>query len=122
MTEAGAAAQPRVFMLSPYPPMRGGIAVYGGQLAARLRANGDAVIVASPEPSSADCVLDVRRRGAGIELARLVKRFDRVVIQFQPEMLGDPGTSRFNRGWALLRLAAGIRAAPRKELYVHEVD
>ena len=122
MTEAGAAAQPRVFMLSPYPPMRGGIAVYGGQLAARLRANGDAVIVASPEPSSADCVLDVRRRGAGIELARLVQRFDRVVIQFQPEMLGDPGTSRFNRGWALLRLAAGIRAAPRSELYVHEVD
>ncbi len=122
MTELDAAAQTRVLMLTPYPPMHGGIAVYAGQLAARLRANGDAVVVASPEPSSADCVLNVRRRGAGIELARLVRRFDSFVIQFQPEMLGDPGASRFKRGRALLRLAAAIRAAPRSELYVHEVD
>lgn len=109
-------------MLSPYPPMRGGIAVYGGQAAAHLRRRGDDVVVASPEPSDASYVLDIRAKGAGLRLARLARRFDRLVVQFQPEMLGDPGATRFARGRALLRLAAGLRAARSAEIYVHEVD
>jgi glycosyltransferase involved in cell wall biosynthesis len=112
----------RVLVLSPYPPMRGGIAAYAGQAVEHLRSQGDDVVVASPEPSDAEYVLDVRKRGAGLELARLVRRFDRVVVQFQPEMLGDPGTTRVARGRSLLRLTAGLRAARSAELYVHEVD
>jgi glycosyltransferase involved in cell wall biosynthesis len=102
--------------------MRGGIAVYGGQAVEHLRSQGDEVVVASPEPSDAEYVLDVRKRGSGLRLARLVRGFDRLVVQFQPEMLGDPGTTRIARGRALLRLAAGLRAARNAELCVHEVD
>jgi glycosyltransferase involved in cell wall biosynthesis len=112
----------RVLVLSPYPPMRGGIAAYGGQAVEHLRSEGAEVVVASPEPSDAEYVLDVRQRGTGRRLARLARQFDRLVVQFQPEMLGAPGSGRVARGRALLRLAAGLRASHSAELYVHEVD
>ena len=112
----------RVLMLTPYPPMRGGIASYGGQAVEHLRGQGHEVAVASPEPSDAEYVLDVRERGSGRSLRKLVRGFDRLVVQFQPELLGDPGSGRAARGWALLRLTAGVRAARSVELYVHEVD
>jgi glycosyltransferase involved in cell wall biosynthesis len=111
----------RVLMLSPYPPMRGGIAVYAGQMVESLRAEGHEVTVASPERSDADRVLDVSRRGVGLRLAVLAHRFDRLIVQFQPEMLGPPGAPR--RRWAVsfLRLAAGMFSAPSCEVCIHEV-
>jgi glycosyltransferase involved in cell wall biosynthesis len=112
----------RVLVLTPYPPMRGGIAAYGGQAVDHLRSRGDEVSVASPEPSDAEYEVDVRKRGAGLALAQLARRFDRLIVQFQPEMLGDPGTTRLVRGRALLRLAVGLWAARSSELYVHEID
>ena len=111
----------RVLMVSPYPPMTGGIAVYGAQVAANLREQGHEVTVASPEPSDAEYVIDVTRRGAGRALARLAKRCDRLVVQFQPEMLGAPDSSRVARLRSLLRAGWGLRAAPSLEMYVHEV-
>jgi glycosyltransferase involved in cell wall biosynthesis len=111
----------RVLMLSPYPPMRGGIAVYADQMVESLRAEGHQVTVASSERSDAERVLDVAKRGAGWRLALLARRFDRLIVQFQPEMLGPPGAPR--RIWvrSLLRLAAGMRSAPSCEVYLHEV-
>jgi glycosyltransferase involved in cell wall biosynthesis len=109
-------------MLSPYPPMRGGISAYADQAAAGLRAEGHQVVVASPVPSHADRVLDVTKRGAGLRLALLARRFDRVVVQFQPEMLGAPGTPRRTRASSLLRLAVGMWSARSCEVCVHEVD
>ncbi len=110
-------------MVSWYPPMRGGIARYAEQLVASLRAEGDEVAVASPVAfEEVDHVLDLTMPGAGWRLARQARRYDRLVIQFQPEMLGAPGTSRVARARALLRLAAGLRAARSAELCVHEVD
>lgn len=112
----------RLLMLSPYPPMRGGIAVYAGQMVQRLRDEGQEVTVASPVPSDAEFVLDIKVRGSGLRLARLARRFDRLIVQFQPEMLADPDTPRRVRARSLLRLAAGLRTASSAELYVHEVD
>jgi glycosyltransferase involved in cell wall biosynthesis len=112
----------RVLMLSPYPPMRGGISAYAGQAADALRAEGHEVVVASPVRSDADLVLDITKRGAGRRLARIARRFDRLVVQFQPEMLGDPGTPRRTRAGSLLRLAAGMFSAPSCEVCIHEVD
>ena len=112
----------RVLMLSPYPPMRGGIAAYAGQMAQRLHDEGQEVTVVSPEPSDADLVLDMKVRGSGVKLARLANRFDRLIVQFQPEMLADPGTARRVRARSLLRLGVGLWRAPSAELYVHEVD
>lgn len=112
----------RVLMLSPFPPMRGGIAVYAGQMVEQLRDEGQDVTVVSPEPSDADLVLDIKARGSGLKLARLARRFDRLIVQFQPEMLADPDTPRRVRARSLLRLGAGLWRAPSAELYVHEVD
>lgn len=112
----------RVLMLTSYPPMRGGIAAYSAQSVVALRRDGHEVVVASPEPSDADRVIDVRRRGAGFRLARLARQCERLVVQFQPEMLGAPGTSARGRAQALLRLAAGLWAAPSSEVCVHEMD
>jgi glycosyltransferase involved in cell wall biosynthesis len=109
-------------MLSFYPPMRGGISAYAGQAATRLREQGHEVTVASPEPSDAEHVLDLSRRGAGVALARLARRFDRLLVQFHPELLGRPGSSRVALSLGLLRLAAGLRAARSSELCIHEMS
>jgi glycosyltransferase involved in cell wall biosynthesis len=111
----------RVLMLSPYPPMRGGISAYADQAAEALRVEGHEVVVASPERSDADRVLDITKRGAGLRLALLARRFDRLIVQFQPEMLGAPGTPRRTWAWSFLRLAAGMLSAPSCEVCVHEV-
>jgi len=111
----------RVLMVSHYPPMQGGIAVYGGQVAASLRAQGHELTVASPESSDAELVLDLSRRGAGRALARLAERCDRLLIHFQPEMLGEPASSRITRLRSLLRIGMGLRAAPSSEICIHEV-
>jgi glycosyltransferase involved in cell wall biosynthesis len=109
-------------MLSFFPPMRGGISAYAGQVATRLREQGHEVTVASPEPSDAERVLDLSRRGAGVALARLARRFDRLVVQFHPELLGPPGSSRLALSFGLLRLAAGLGAARSSELCIHEMS
>lgn len=112
----------RVLMLTPYPPMRGGIAAYAGQMAQHLREEGEEVTVASPEPSHAEIVLNVKDARSGVKLARLARRFDRLIVQFQPEMLAEPDTPRRVRARSLLRLGAGLWGARSAELYVHEVD
>src|SRR5215210_2899105 len=112
----------RVLMLSHFPPMRGGISAYADQAVIAMRAQGHDVTVASPAPSSAKHVVDLTRRGSGRRLARLARASDLLVVQFQPEMLGEPDSSRWSRFAALLRLMAGLRAAPDSDLRIHEVD
>lgn len=109
-------------MVSPFPPTRGGIAAYAEQAVVSLRAEGHDVVVASPEPSNAEYVLDLRKPRAGWRFIALARHCDRLVVQYQPEMLGPPGSTFPQRGRALLRLAAGLRAAPSSELCAHEVN
>jgi glycosyltransferase involved in cell wall biosynthesis len=101
--------------------MRGGISAYADQVAESLRVEGHEVVVASPQCSDAQRVLDVAQRGAGLRLAVLARRFDHLIVEFYPEMLGPPGTTR--RSWlrAFLRLAAGMASAPSCEVCLHEV-
>lgn len=111
----------RLFVLSHYPPIRGGISAYADQLVVALRDSGHDVVVASPERSDAELVLNICDRGAGLRLAKLVRRFDRLIVQFQPEMLGAPSAPRRSQVMSLLRLAAGMLAARSCDVYVHEV-
>lgn len=104
-----------------YPPMRGGIARYTEQVVTSLREEGNDVAIAAPRPAAAEHAVDVSRPGAGRQLAQLAKGFDRVVIQFQPEILGDPGTGRLQLARSLLRLGAALGAARDSELCVHEI-
>ena len=85
---SAAAADVRILMLTHYPPMRGGISAYGDQAVARLREQGHVVEVASPEPSEAEHVLDVRVRRSRAAVGEARQHYDRLVVQFHPEMLG----------------------------------
>ena len=116
------AADVRILMFTHFPPMRGGISAYAGQVVTGLRQQGHDVTVASPEPSDADHVVDLAQRGSGLALARLARRFDRLVVQFHPELLGPPGSSRLTLSLSLLRLAAGLGAARSSELCIHEMS
>lgn len=111
----------RLLVISHYPPMRGGISAYTGQLVAALRGAGHDVVVASPERSDAELVLDITDRGAGLRLVKLARRFDRLIVQFHPEILGAPSAPRRSQVASLLRLAAGMLAACSCEVCVHEV-
>jgi glycosyltransferase involved in cell wall biosynthesis len=57
-----------------------------------------------------------------MELARLARASDRLIVEFHPDMLGPPELPLFKRFVSLLRLAKGMRAAPSSELNLHEMN
>ena len=73
-------------MVSPYPPARDGIAAYAVQAVARLRAEGHDVEVLSPGPSAAHHHLDLTGARGALALARRARRYDRVIVQFHPDV------------------------------------
>lgn len=109
-------------MVSPYPPVRDGIAAYAVQSVARLRAEGHEVRVLSPGPTAAhEHLALVGPRGA-LALAKRVRAYDRVVVQFHPDVFYPlPPTSG---AWTVesLALLAAFRAAREVHVVVHEID
>src|SRR5438105_11576697 len=76
----------RILMVTPYAPLRDGIAAYAVQQVAALRAEGHDVEVLSPGPSAAHHFLDFSGlRGIGA-LAKRVRSYDKVIIQFHPDL------------------------------------
>ncbi|HEY6591795.1 MAG TPA: hypothetical protein VI751_12315, partial [Actinomycetota bacterium] len=72
----------RILMVSPYPPIRDGIAAYAVQSVAALRREGHEVEVLSPGPSAAHHHLDLHGPRGPLVLARRVRGYDKVIIQF----------------------------------------
>ena len=76
----------RILMVTPYAPLRDGIAAYAVQQVGALRAEGHDVEVLSPGPSAAHHHLDFTGlRGIGA-LAKRVRAYDKVIIQFHPDL------------------------------------
>ena len=71
-------------MVSPYAPNRDGIAAYAVQSVAALRADGHDVEVLSPGPSAAHHHLDLTTPRGALALARRVRAYDKLVVQFHP--------------------------------------
>jgi glycosyltransferase involved in cell wall biosynthesis/SAM-dependent methyltransferase len=119
-TVSGGGAQ-RILMVTPYPPLRDGIAAYAVQAVARLRAEGHHVEVLSPGPSAAHHHLELSHRRGPLALARRIRHYDRVVVQYYPGLFhaSDFGDWR----WAMTNaaLAAAFRAGD-VEVRVHETD
>ncbi len=76
----------KVLLVSPYPPLRDGLANYAMQMAAGLRADGDDVEVVSPQPSAAGSHEQFMTLRGLLRVARRARRADRVVVQFHPEI------------------------------------
>jgi glycosyltransferase involved in cell wall biosynthesis len=112
----------RILMVSPYPPIRDGIASYAVQEVAALIDAGDDVEVLSPGPSAAHHHLDLRGRRGPLALAKRVDRYDKVIIQFHPDVFYPPLPTDRER----LRVTAGLLAVcARKrnvEVRVHELN
>ncbi|MDQ4091209.1 MAG: glycosyltransferase family 4 protein [Actinomycetota bacterium] len=112
----------RLLMVTPYPPLRDGIAAYAVQSVARLRADGVDVEVLSPDPSAAHHHLDLRGRRGPLALARRVRDYDKVVVQFHPDVFFPVPCD----SWRFVAVSAGLeavfRAAHDLEVRVHEAD
>ncbi|WP_137161902.1 glycosyltransferase family 4 protein [Blastococcus sp. CCUG 61487] len=112
----------RVLMISPYPPVRDGIASYALQTVRALRREGLDVEVLSPGPSAAHHHLDLRGPRGALALAKRIRDYDRVIVQFHPDFFyPDPGDPR-SRMAESLALALPFALARRLEVVVHEID
>lgn len=112
----------KILMVSPYAPIRDGIASYALQQVKALRAEGHDVEVLSPQPSAAHHHLDLRSIRGPLALAKRVRHYDRVIIQFHPDVFYTEGA------WSLWRVptTAGLlvmaSAAQSLEVLVHEIN
>ena len=109
-------------MVTPYPPLRDGIASYAVQTVARLRAEGHDVEVLSPGPSAAHHHLSLKGPRGALALAKRVRNYDKVIVQFHPEVFFRAGSGPGE--WALesVALFAAFVAARQVEVRVHEID
>lgn len=108
-------------VISPYPPVRDGIANYALQQVALLRAAGDHVEVLSPWPSAAHHHRRLSSARQVLGLLPLLRRFDRAVIHYHPELFLP--ASGLAAGRVTLDLALGrVFAARGLQVLVHEAD
>ncbi len=112
----------RILMVSPYPPIRDGIAAYAVQAVAAMRSEGHDVEVVSPSPSAAHHHMDLRDRAGLRALARLAHRYDKLVMQFHPDLVYSVAMTPLRLASRSLALASALRAAPQSEVFVHEID
>ena len=107
---------PRCLVVGSYPPVPGPAAAATVAAVRRAWADGLDVVVASPRPSAAPCVLRAAGgRGAGREIARLGRRHacERVVLCLEP---GWPRSGRAGR--AIGPLAAALSSFRHAEVVV----
>jgi glycosyltransferase involved in cell wall biosynthesis len=112
----------RILMVSPYPPLRDGIAAYAVQTVAALRSEGHEVEVLSPGPSAGHHHLDLSGPRGPLALARRVGGYDKVVTQFHPDMFYPVPSTPFQQALVNLALLAAVRAMRASEVVVHEID
>lgn len=107
-------------MVTPFAPYRDGISVYAQEELRRLRRQGEQVEVLSPLPSAAHHHLPLGGSRGAAQLAARAADYERVVVQFAPEMLF--GRCRAGAERALVWTALASAAARTKlELRLHEV-
>lgn len=112
----------RVLMISPYPPVRDGIASYALQTVRALRREGVDVEVLSPGPSAAHHHLDLRGPRGALALAKRIRAYDRVIVQFHPDFFySEPGRAQ-SRMVESAALMLPFFLARRLEVVVHEID
>lgn len=112
----------RILVVTPYPPTRDGIAAYALQQVYALRHAGHDVEVLSPGPSAAHHHLDLLDARAGFALAKRVRDYDRVIVQFHPNYFYPQPSTPSQRARVSATLAVAFRAARDLEVYVHEID
>lgn len=112
----------RILFVTPYPPLRDGIATYAVQVVAKLRREGNDVTVLSPGPSAAHLHLDLLGPRGGAALMKRVRDYDKVIIQFHPDVFFENPSTDTQRAATAAALTGAFRLAHECEIVVHEVD
>ena len=112
----------RILMVTPYPPLRDGIAVYALQEVAALRAAGNDVEVLSTGPSAAHHHLDLVGARGALALAKRVRDYDRIIVQFHPDFFYPVPNNARDRAAVSTALLLAFRLAHTVEVRVHEID
>lgn len=112
----------RILVISPYAPVRDGIAAYALQSVARLREAGHDVQVLSPYPSAAHHHLELPSLAGALALKNYTSRVDKVIVQYHPDFFFRPEWSTRQREAVAVALTRAWRAAPEVEILVHEAD
>ena len=110
----------KVLLVSSYPPRRCGIGRYAAGQAERLREQGHEVTVLTAPDGDGDAHAELLGGAALASAARIARRFDRVVVHFQPALYLPPRrpVGKVLAAWRLARLAR----RPNVEILVHEAD
>ena len=111
----------RVLVVSSYPPRHCGMGRYARAQVERLRAEGHDVTVISPPDGAGDVRVPFFGGRPFLAAARLGRRFDRIVIHFQPALYYRPRApfSKIATSKALLWLCLRRR---HTEILIHEAD
>ncbi len=109
-------------MVTPYPPLRDGIASYAVQTVARLRAEGHDVEVLSPGPSAAHHHLNLVGPRGALALAKRLRKYDKVIVQFHPEVFFPVRSGPSQWAFESLALFVAFSAARQVEVRIHEID
>lgn len=119
MSRSGRPGQ-RILVVSPYPPIRDGIGTYAAQEVKRLLLEGHHVEVLSPQPSAAHHHLALRSPRGVAALTKRVHRYDRVVVQYHPDVFYPHPVGRATRTAISAALLALCLRSRNVELRVHE--
>ncbi len=107
-------------MVTPFAPYRDGIATYAAQELRARRSQGEQIHLVSPTPSAAHHHLPLGGvRGAAM-LVNLARSYQRVVVQYSPELLLGRCRSAGQRSTVWSSMTALARLKP-VELRVHEI-
>lgn len=112
----------RILVVTPYAPHRDGIAAYAVQSVAALRRQGNDVEVLSPGPSAAHHHLDLATPRGALALAKRVRAYDKVVVQFHPDVFYRIPVQPAQLLAGHLALTVAFAAAHEIEVVLHEID
>ena len=112
----------KILVVSSYPPRRCGVGAYARDQVAQLRAAGHAVTVLSPPDGDGDLTVPFSSGRPFFRAAFAGRRFDRVIVHFQPGLYYRPRApvAKVMASLGLLWLVE--RAGPKLDLLVHEAD
>ena len=112
----------KILVVSSYPPRRCGVGAYARDQVAQLRAAGHAVTVLSPPDGDGDLTVPCSSGRPFFRAAFAGRRFDRVIVHFQPGLYYRPGAPVAKVLTSLGLLVLALSAGPRLDLVLHEVD
>ena len=115
-------APQRILMVTPYPPRHDGLAQYAVQEVKELRRAGHDVTVLSPEPSAGHEHLDFHLSRGLLALAKRVRAYDRVIIQFHPATFYRLPITPAERRRVALGFLVVAALSRELEFRVHEFD